>query len=271
MRFTRFLAVGVDYFRILDIETDATNEEVKAAYLREAKIWHPDANKAHDAQHRFVLVSEAYENLKNAEGRDAYKFEISPDAVEDWTQSGRKNSKYERARQDYNDVQYEYDAAEKRWKYANNNANARKLKFAKMFERFIHPRILFFVLPIGMLTFYAVSSLTHRAISDVVATESMDLPSPDKSTSLGSSAAAVAGDTQASSSGSTMNANTLEKENPNYIRAWKNPNTNQWETPAPWNPLFKSTEVKLVLRSIVMDSQPPSPGHGHGRMRGKKM
>ena len=102
-----------DYFKILNVENDATDEEIKAAYLTEAKRWHPDTNKASDAQARFQLIGEAYDNIKNAKSRDAYRFETSPDAAEDWTNKGRRNSKYERSQRSHHDVQYEYNQAGK--------------------------------------------------------------------------------------------------------------------------------------------------------------
>ena len=113
MRFSRMLCHFPDYFKILNVENDATDEEIKAAYLTEAKRWHPDTNKASDAQARFQLIGEAYDNIKNAKSRDAYRFETSPDAAEDWTNKGRRNSKYERSQRSHHDVQYEYNQAGK--------------------------------------------------------------------------------------------------------------------------------------------------------------
>jgi hypothetical protein len=57
---------------VLEVETDAGFEEVKAAYRRLAKANHPDAAPGDvDAAHRFQAVQAAYEVLKKAEERKA--------------------------------------------------------------------------------------------------------------------------------------------------------------------------------------------------------
>lgn len=156
MRYTRLLQ-HADYFRILNLESDATDTDVKMAYLREAKKWHPDTNTnsktdAINRSSRFQLVGEAYSHLKTAESRAAYRFEISPDAAEDWTQRGRKDSQFNQRQQETNSVQYEFNAAEQRWQHAN--ANSKSARFAKAFEKVIHPRNLFFVLPLGIIAYW---------------------------------------------------------------------------------------------------------------------
>ena len=62
------------YHKILDISPKATDEDVKRAYLKLAKRFHPDHNPKNQllAQHRFLLVQEAYTSLKTREQRIAY-------------------------------------------------------------------------------------------------------------------------------------------------------------------------------------------------------
>ncbi len=61
-----------DYYTTLGIERDATQDEVKRAYRKLARKFHPDINKEADAENRFKEVGEAYEVLQDTEKRAAY-------------------------------------------------------------------------------------------------------------------------------------------------------------------------------------------------------
>lgn len=61
-----------DYYRIMGVARDATQEEIKRAYRRLARKYHPDVSKEADAEERFKEVGEAYEVLKDPEKRAAY-------------------------------------------------------------------------------------------------------------------------------------------------------------------------------------------------------
>ncbi|MGN6647734.1 MAG: J domain-containing protein [Cytophaga sp.] len=52
------------YYKVLEISSDASIDEIKHAYKRKAKQLHPDKNKGVDAHEQFILVTEAYEFLK---------------------------------------------------------------------------------------------------------------------------------------------------------------------------------------------------------------
>ena len=42
-----------DYYKILHISENSTQEEIKSAYRRLARKWHPDVNKAPEAEAKF--------------------------------------------------------------------------------------------------------------------------------------------------------------------------------------------------------------------------
>lgn len=64
---------STDYYKELDISRDATQEEIKAAYRRNALKYHPDKNQGNpEATEKFKKISQAYEILGDAEKRRYY-------------------------------------------------------------------------------------------------------------------------------------------------------------------------------------------------------
>lgn len=61
-----------DYYDILGVPRDASADDIKRAYRKAARKYHPDVSKEADAEDRFKDVSEAYEALRDPEKRAAY-------------------------------------------------------------------------------------------------------------------------------------------------------------------------------------------------------
>lgn len=61
-----------DYYEILGVPRNATQEEIHRAYRRLARKYHPDVNKSPDAEEKFKQIGEAYEVLRDPEKRRRY-------------------------------------------------------------------------------------------------------------------------------------------------------------------------------------------------------
>jgi molecular chaperone DnaJ len=61
-----------DYYEILGVDRGATKEELKKAYRRKAREYHPDVNNNSGSDERFKEINEAYEVLSNESTRAAY-------------------------------------------------------------------------------------------------------------------------------------------------------------------------------------------------------
>ena len=64
--------MGKDYYKILGISKNATEEEIKKAYRKLALKYHPDKNKSAGAEEKFKEFAEAYDVLSDKKKRDIY-------------------------------------------------------------------------------------------------------------------------------------------------------------------------------------------------------
>lgn len=71
--------MGVDYYNVLKVNRNATEEDLKKAYRRLAMKWHPDKNPKEDikiAEAKFKRISEAYEVKKRFHLSPYYKVSV---------------------------------------------------------------------------------------------------------------------------------------------------------------------------------------------------
>jgi len=64
--------MGKDYYNILELPRNASEQEIKKAYRKMALKYHPDKNKSPGAEDRFKDIAEAYEVLSDPQKREVF-------------------------------------------------------------------------------------------------------------------------------------------------------------------------------------------------------
>jgi curved DNA-binding protein len=95
-----------DYYAILGVPKGAAEKDIKSAYRKLARKWHPDANpkNAKEAEEKFKEISEAYEVLGDPEKRKKYDV-LGPN----WQQAAQQAEQQRRYRTNANGQDYEFD------------------------------------------------------------------------------------------------------------------------------------------------------------------
>jgi len=66
------MATKRDYYEILGVSKGASGDEIKKAYRKLALEWHPDKNKATEANEKFKEINEAYAVVSDPKKRETY-------------------------------------------------------------------------------------------------------------------------------------------------------------------------------------------------------
>lgn len=118
--------MSLNYYEILDVPTTATKEEIKAAFRKKAKMYHPDINKDFYAELKFKEMNVAASTLLDDALREQYDFMLGVNKKSTYSKkdySSAANS----ARQAYKKASYEYKKAADEY---------RKSSFEKKFSDF---------------------------------------------------------------------------------------------------------------------------------------
>lgn len=126
----------IDYYEILDIAFPSNEQEIKAAFRKQAKKWHPDINPDPTAHGRMVLIYEANLILSDSEAKAKYDIEyrqfksFKENTKEQKPFEQQENKTYEK--QDKSEpFEYSYEPSDETLKKWMSNAKRQAKEFAK--------------------------------------------------------------------------------------------------------------------------------------------
>jgi hypothetical protein len=83
-----------DYYLALDLQRGCTVDEIKKAYRKKAREFHPDINHTPEAKDMFILVTEAYEFLLSNTERLKNDSEAYDRAMDEWRKYRQSKARY---------------------------------------------------------------------------------------------------------------------------------------------------------------------------------
>ena len=104
----------VDYYAILEVDENATQEDIKLAFKKQALKWHPDRNPGVDTTKRMQEINEAYLILKDTEARARYDKEY---------QRFKQFKKEKQERKEYQNREKQKQQSEHTHSYSDYNVN----------------------------------------------------------------------------------------------------------------------------------------------------
>ncbi|MFO7620814.1 MAG: J domain-containing protein [Bacteroidales bacterium] len=93
-----------EYYKILELPFNASEEDIKKAYRKKARLFHPDVNHSAGAKDMFILVTEAYDFLISHHGKTTADGRSYEQIMEEWRKY-RQDRTRQRARA-YSDSSY---------------------------------------------------------------------------------------------------------------------------------------------------------------------
>jgi hypothetical protein len=73
-----------EYYEILGLPVNSSIDEIKKAYRKKARLYHPDINPAPEAKDQFIIITEAYEFLMSYHDNIKSDEQLYQQAMDDW-------------------------------------------------------------------------------------------------------------------------------------------------------------------------------------------
>lgn len=174
-------------YTVLGVSENATDEDIRAAYRRLAKRYHPDLNPDDPAAaSKMNDVNVAYDQIKTAEKREAYRNESRKQTYQQYSYGSDPWQNYHRTGQGYYGGSYTGGQ--------NNDTNEPPFGWGSIFEesrqrrtnpyRFRSTRILFLILSFLMVTMFArcvVRGCLYSCVYPVFGSSSSETDTPSVS------------------------------------------------------------------------------------------
>lgn len=163
-----YASQSLDYFQVLEIPHICSDADVKQAYLRLAKQWHPDVNKSPDAVEKFKCISNAYDELKDELRRSHYRAELQSQLI------NKKYGHYQRSSAKYYSDYHKYYNQQDPYQRSTwstyrvssfSSSSELMLKIARRFLLFGGP-LLGMYLVLSLITDQSKSNLNDSSKSD---------------------------------------------------------------------------------------------------------
>jgi DnaJ-class molecular chaperone len=122
-----------DYYAVLGVPKTAAEKDIKSAYRKLARKWHPDANPENpkQAEEKFKEISEAYEVLGDPEKRKKYDVLGS-----DWQRAAQQAEQQRRYRTRYNPNDFHFDFGTEGANTGGSGSGAGPTGFSDFFDMF---------------------------------------------------------------------------------------------------------------------------------------
>lgn len=108
---------SMNYYELLGVSENATKEEIKQAYKRQMKKWHPDINKSEEAPKMSIKLNEAKETLLNDDKRKDYDLNLKKEINDNYNKYTYQKDSHGKKYSETTNTVYEETRKVTKWEY----------------------------------------------------------------------------------------------------------------------------------------------------------